>query len=276
MSTVSVVTGGAHSATSYTGSGAGLTNIPVSALAGSTPNNVVITNGSGGLTTASTLSTTLGGTGQNFSGVTGPSIVTITSGAAAATLAYSASATASTIVQRDGSANIVGAGGTFSSVTTPSIATSSGNLTLSPNSGTTSLGTGTLAFAPSAVAGGAVTMTSANVQTTNATATTLYSFTSASGGTHGTSYYFQCAITLADTTGGVNTGSYSFNFKAKNIGGTVTISGLASTESVLDSGLSTTSVSVTASSANIQIQVTGIASTTINWCGQFRISAQNF
>lgn len=60
-----------HRATTYTGQGTGLTQVPRTALQTSTPNTLVINNGVGNLATVATLSPALGGTGIDTSAATG-------------------------------------------------------------------------------------------------------------------------------------------------------------------------------------------------------------
>jgi hypothetical protein len=117
---------------------------------------------------------------------------------------------------------------------------------------------------------------SAFVATSNATATTLFTLATVSAGTHGTTYLINCNVSLGDVTGGVNTGTYQFQFKVKNIGGTLTLSSIISNTTILDGTLTNTAVSVSSSSANALVQVTGIAATTINWSGNFTITQVNF
>lgn len=62
---------GDHYADSYNGSGAGLVGITRAAIAAGTPNNVVINDGAGLLSSAATLSTALGGLGVNSSAFSG-------------------------------------------------------------------------------------------------------------------------------------------------------------------------------------------------------------
>lgn len=345
MTTITIDAGGPHTATTYTGVGSGLTGIPLSGLTSGTPNQVIISDGSGNLTGANQLSTTRGGigadssaftgvakvsagtwsastivnadvsavaaiarsklasgtashviindgsgvlsseaqlavsrggTGQDFSAVTGPVVATVTSGVFAATLTYATANTNNALVQRDGSGNVNASTGTFTSVVTPTVSTSSGNLTISPNTGITSFGTGSIQFVPATIAGGRFLITTANIQTTNATTTTLTALSTPSSGTNGTNYHVRAFISLGDATGASATATYLFSFKVKNIGGTLTATNLVNRESIVDNALNATAVSVTTGINVTNIRVTGIAATNINWCGRFQLTSQDF
>lgn len=120
------------------------------------------------------------------------------------------------------------------------------------------------------------TIQSSYVSTTNATPTTLFTLATVSAGSHGTTYLVTCNVSLGDVTGGTNTGTYQFQFKVKNIGGTLTLSTIINNISILDGTLTNTAVSITNSSENALVQVTGIAATTINWSGSYTITQVNF
>lgn len=245
-------------------------------IANGSANQVVINNGSGTLSSEAQLAVSRGGTGQNFSAVgTGLNVVTITSGVFSAGTQAVTTATPNTIVLRDGSGNIAIGSISASTVTTSTITTASGDLTINPV-GDVNFLTNALLFSSTTVAGGSASIYHANVQTTNAAATTIFSLVTASGGSNGTTYTLEATISLGDVTGGANTGSYRFLFKTKNIGGTITTSSIVSNVSILDGGLSATAVSTSTSGANVLVQVTGIAATTINWNGTFTITAQDF
>ena len=251
MSTNSINTGAAMTAPSYTststpgftGNGSGLTGLSSTAITLSSPNAAVITNASSQLSTEAQLATTRGGWGINPTTLSGAVVVT------AGTIgnqAYGSTNTASTLVLRDGSGNF-----------------SAGNVTVT-----------SLISSPNANAQSSTQ--TAYVSTANATATTLFTLVTASGGTHGTTYFVQGNISLGDVTGGVNTGTYQFQFKVKNIGGTLTLSSIINQITILDGGLTATLISLASSTPNVNVQVTGIASTTINWSGMFFVTQVNF
>jgi hypothetical protein len=240
------VTGSSFTATGtpgFIGDGSQLTNLNVVDLALNHADYAVITDSSSHLTTEQFLATSRGGFGINPTTLSGAVVV---NAGVIANVAYTNANTASTIVQRDASGNF-----TASNVTLT-------QLIETPN------------------ANGQTTIQSAYVSTAAATATTLLSIGTVSGGTHGTTYLITADISLGDVTGGVNTGSYQFTIKAKNIGGTLTISSLINEISILDGDLTTTSVSVTNATTNLLIQVVGTAATTIQWCGVFKIVQVNF
>lgn len=126
-------------------------------------------------------------------------------------------------------------------------------------------------------AAGQVSTRSAYVSTSSNTPTTIISIATTPGGNNGISYFITSDISLGEsTTGGGNTGSYQFQFKAKNLGGTLTISSIMDTTAILDGLLTGTSVSATASSQNILIQVIGLNSIIMHWLGYFVITQVSF
>lgn len=227
------------------------TNIASAAITGSNIANSTITNANivpATITGASIASATITSTNIGVAGVSNANLATLSTAGLvsnSATTATNAN-TASAIVARDASGNFIASNVTVT------------QLVESPN------------------ANGQFTIQSAFVTTANATPTTLLSLATVSAGTHGTSYLITVDISLGDVTGGVNTGSYQFQFKVKNIGGTLTISSLINDITILDGGLTATTVTVTSSSANVLVQVTGIAATSINWIGSFKITQVNF
>lgn len=302
MTSISEVINGSLTATSFTGSGAGLTNISRSSIAAGTLNFIVYNDATTGLlnqeqfvsaaqggtgidtsavsgiptissgtwSTTSTLSPTFGGTGQNFSGIgAGPFVVTISSGVFSANVGYTTANTANTLVERDGSSNI-----NVTTVTTATVA-STANLTLSPTGGNVLLGTSTLQQTPTTVAGSNVVFSSANVQTTNATATTLFSV-SALAGTNGGTYGVKATVSAAVVASGGATAMYVFYIKIKNEAGTVTSSGIAQITSINDAPLVSNPFSISIASTTASIQVTGIAATTINWVAAVCDVSQTF
>jgi hypothetical protein len=247
-----------------------------SKLAAGTASQVVVNNGSGVMTSEAQLAVSRGGTGQNFSAIgVGLNVVTVTSGVFAASTVATTAATASTIVLRDGSGNIAVNGLTLTTLTVGTITTASGDLTINPV-GDVQFGTNALLFAPTTVVGGSALQTHVNVQTTNATPTTLYTLATTSGGASGTTYHVRFEVALASVTGGSDTGTVSAQFKVKNIGGTVTVSTLVGAISILDGALTATAVDTSVSGANVLLRVTGIALTTINWIGRVQVLAQDF
>ena len=239
--------------------------ITLSKLAPLTASQAIISNASGVLISAATISTTLGGTGQNLSAIVGPSIITITSGVAAATLGYSTTSTASNLVQRDASSNI------FANVVnaTSINATTSLNIT-SSGSGQVNLGVMPLQLAPVTITGGNTYMISSNLQTTNATITAIYTYATASN----VCYIFQVFCTWG--TGSANSAVQTFYVKAKNTAGTVVVSALGSSSSTKDAALNTSSVTASASGTNVLINANGIAATTITWCLSAIVTTQTF
>ena len=238
-----------------------------SKIATGTANQIVVNNGSGALSSVAQITPSQGGTGIDLSGVTGPALVSVTGGVVS-TVNYGTAATGSTVVLRNGS-------GGFSAgpITTTSI-TSGGALSLGGTS--VNFNTAPVTFNPTTISGSLTTMLAADVQTTNTTATTLFTIATASTGTHGTTYMLKVQIALGDASGGVNTASYNFMFQAKNIGGTVTVSALVGYISVTEGTLSGTSVTATSSSANVLVQVNGLAATNINWSGFAMMTQQDF
>ena len=115
MTTISEVTTGDIFASSFNGSGTGITNLPLSGIATMTASYALQTNGSGIITAVQYLPNTMGGTGVNSSAFTGvakvaagvwsaSAIADVDIGASAA-IAFTkmAALTASSIVVTDGS-----------------------------------------------------------------------------------------------------------------------------------------------------------------------------
>lgn len=357
MSTSTFTVGGQVSASSFiatgsapgfSGDGSGLTNIPLANLATLTANNVLITNGTGAITTTSHLANNLGGTGIDSSALTG--VAKISSGTWSASTINASDITNNTITSSqiasgtiNGSniapATITGsniASGTVSgsniasntitgsniasntipnsalvtlstsglvsnSATTATSSNTANSIVARDGSGNINVGTVTntqLLQQPSAYANYIVR--SAYVQTTNATATTLYSFATSSNN----AYTFTITIVAVQTTSSVSgqsnpagqpnpvnqpnqsgqlnqlglSASYQFLFKVNNVGGTITISSITNLSSIIDIGLLLTgaSVAITSNNTNIIVQVTGTASTTIRWAGAFNIVGLQF
>lgn len=238
-----------------------------SKLASGTADHVLINDGSGVMSSEAVLNVSRGGTGQDFSGVgAGPFVVTASSGVLAASVGYGSATAANTIIQRDASQNFVANQATLATIA------STANLTLSPSGGFVDFGTSTARGTPTTIAGGQSTIVTVNVSTANATATTLYTLATATA----TSYAVSVILSLADTTGAANAGSYTFSYRSKNLAGTVTNSSVLSQSKSVDGTLSGTSVSLTTSGTNSLLQVTGLAATTIKWCAQIIVAQQAF
>jgi hypothetical protein len=276
MTTINLTVGGSLTATQFNGSGAGLTTIARTALALGTANQIVTNDGTGALSSTATIAPLNGGTGQDFSVIgAGPFVPTISSGVFSATLGYATASTASALVQRDGSSNIAVAGCTATSLTCPSITTASGDLTIGSTGGNVKLGTQVVNRVPATITGGVFNSYVANVATTNATLTTLFTLPTTSG-TNGTAYTIWGHVILGDTTSTTDIGSFSFEIRAKNLLTTVTVSTMASKNSILDTAVAATDVTATVSSENVLFQVTGVLATNINWAGHFNVLSQTF
>ena len=227
----------------FIGDGSALTNVPSSSIILNNPNYAVITDGTNNLTTEQFLAPVRGGFGLNPTTLSGSVVVTA---GVIGSVPVSNINTASSIVQRDASGNF-----------------SAGNVTVT-----------TLTETPNP--NGLYTLRSAYVATVNTTATPLFTLATTSGGTNGTAYLINAFISLGNVTTGLDTGTFTFQFKAKNIGGTLTLSNIVNQISILDTGLILATVSVATATTNVLIQVTGIAATTIQWCGKFDITQVNF
>jgi hypothetical protein len=246
--------------------------IAFSKMATLTASQIVVTNGSGVISTTATLSTALGGTGQNFSAIgAGPFVATVSSGAFAATLTYATSPTANALVQMNGSNAISVGAATVTTLNTTAIATTADLSITSSGSGSLNLGVVPLRQVPATIAGGAAFMITSNVATTNNTITTLYTLATASN----TVYTLDVTASWSIATTGVSA-SNSFLVKIKNVSGTLTVSALANNTSIKDATLNPTNISVTASGTNGLVQVTGLAATNMNWCANIQVVAQTF
>lgn len=247
-----------------------------SKIASGTSNNVIINDTNGVLSSEPQLAVSRGGLGQNFSGVgAGSYILTNSNGTFSCNTTYTPNPTVNTIMARDSGGNTSVVNLTASSVITSNITTSSGDLTLTPVGNNVSLGVKALRQTATTVTGGASGTYTANVQTTTATATSLFSYTTASG-PKGTNYHAMVQISLGDNTGGSDAAIISYNIRAKNLLGTLTAGTLIQKMISNDAGLSGIDVTVTANSQSLVFNVLGIASKTLNWCGTFRIVEQQF
>jgi len=238
-------------------------NIQRSKLAPGAPNAVVIDNGAGVMTTEAQLAVSRGGTGQDFSAVVGPAVISITAGAMSASLGYAMTATPATLAQRDG------AGSLF--VVDSVISGSSRANTIAPFSGNTvTFGTGagptftqTTTFKNERVvqfveAGSAVESFARTGQTIGATTTTLLTFATTLNSVHD----------IEATISGVNTSGVTATFiwraKGQNSGGVVTVN-LIDQKRQRAAPLATSTTTIGTSGANIIVQATGVALLTIKW-----------
>lgn len=221
------------------------------------PNQVIINDPFGVLVGENQLATVRGGTGQNSSAATG--VAKVTAGIwsfAPLTDADFGTITNLTVTQL-----------TANTIVSP------GDLTITPAGGDVFFGPTTIH--QSAVAGSDTAVYTTHVTTTNGLTTQLFILTTTSG-TNGTVYTINSTISLGDTTGGVDTGTYTFVGKAKNLLGVTSVSGMMQVGSILDGVLAGTSIGFIASGAGIRVRITGLAATTIQWTGRFEVTSQEF
>lgn len=248
-------------ATSYNGSGTNLVNLTGANVNMTAGNQVVLTAGASPfpLVSAAFLGVTNGGFGVNpltgLSSVITPGNTVVVSGGTLAMVPYTTAATPSALVQRD----------------------TNGGIAL--NGVTLSAGLGTFA------------LSNGYVQTTNATPTALFTFLTSStvtAGSQGTGYNISGEIVVGrvvttPTNPGddVACGIYNFFIKVKNLnnGVTTSVTGPFAFNSSLDTnlGLPTGANSVNAftftfTGQSLRVNVVGVASTTYNWYGSFRIT----
>lgn len=80
------------------------------------------------------------------------------------------------------------------------------------------------------------------------------------------SYSIICQASCVSTVDNTSTGAFRLFFKAKNIGGTVTIDNVATIlDSILDNPINTALIEAVASGTNININGIGLAGITIRW-----------
>jgi len=103
------------------------------------------------------------------------------------------------------------------------------------------------------------------VQTLDATPAALISFVT----TTDRAYTFSVAVSFGSVANG--TGSATFMFKSKNIGGTVTNDAKLLYTTSIDPALVGSSVGTGITGTTVEIVVTGLAATTIDWGGSARI-----
>lgn len=237
-----------------------------SKLAAGTAGHVVVNNGTTGvMTSEAQLNIARGGTGQDFSGVgAGPYVAQIASGTFSAVAAGS-SATAGTYVLRD-----VYGGAAFGPLTTPAISAIS-DLNLSSGTGVVNIAGAVLTYTPSVIPGGRVYRYAINGPVTGAAFTTLWYHAT----TAGTSYAVYARLTGIDVTGGVATVAVSFQYRAKNIGGTLTKVADQNTTVSSDSPLDATVARGAVSGVSLLVEVQGATARTVNWCGSIDVIEQS-
>lgn len=114
--------------------------------------------------------------------------------------------------------------------------------------------------------------TSSSITTTNNTPTTLVTVATATNNT----YYIRITASVADSTGGVNSGTYKYSAKVKNLAGVLTISSTYDVVTALDGTLSTTSIAFNSSGTSVLVQAVGLAATTLKWFAVAKIITQAF
>jgi hypothetical protein len=235
-----------------------------SKLAAGTANSVCINNGSGVLTDTLTLSTALGGTNADLSGVVGPAVITV-AGGVGGSVNYSTAATASTVVQRDGTGQIFGTTGQWSAgLLSNSLAPFSGT-TIALGAGTTILNN-SLDYSAQIISPSSFVRTYARgATTTNATPTTILLFPTSAN--TGYTIYLHAIARRGDTG---NVATFRTVVRAKNTGGTVSSTNVELTRS-REVGLSTTTAQPVVSGINLDFQVVGMAATTVQWAAEIVI-----
>jgi hypothetical protein len=343
MTTIVDTFGGLVVATTFSGSGASLTNIPFSAVTTGSTNSALWVNGAGAITATGPLPNTFGGTGADTSAFTGVAkvaagvwtassvvnadisataaiaftklatlavsgvvttdvsgVITATTGPLSrtlggtgvnlsaaipqfsilatnsaanvidATLTYGTTATANSLVQRDGSGNVA-----FGSISVNTI-TSTGSITFTPVGGNLFFGTNQTNWSASASANAWRVV--ATQTTTAATAATLLAITTTTG-TNGRAYALRGLVTCGNGATPFGTGSYSFLLKFKNIGSTLTSTGTLQLSSALDADLSAPAIggiSVSVATQTLNIQVTGKTGINLTWTGVFDLCSQSY
>lgn len=251
-------------------------NIARSKIAAGVADHVVINSGTGTLSSEAQLSVARGGTGGDFSGVgAGPFVLELSLGAFAATAA-TASAVPNTYVKRNGSADV-----SFSTVNLTGISSST-NVTITAtnqlNIVTPLIDTGAsiVTAAPASIPGGRVTTYINNLQTGDATFTTILSVPTSPGASSGTAYTCNVALACGDRTGGTASALITFKFRAKNVGGVLTVGGVSQILRQREAPLSTVNAQTGASGTNIVVQVRGIVGSFVDWSGRLEIVSQEY
>lgn len=152
---------------------------------------------------------------------------------------------------------------------------SDGAVNFSPANGEVDFDTSVICQSGNEVSGGRSCVFAANISTNSNTATTLFALPEISGEVN-VGFAIHGLITLCSISDGTSTGMFSFYAKGKYLAGAVSVSTFIQQGSILDSGLSTATVTATTSGQRILIQVIGIDQTIINWMGKFDVIRQNF
>lgn len=232
-----------------------LINVAGAVLSTGPPNEVLINDGTGHMSSEPLLATSRGGTGINSAAASGFAKVT------AGTWAVGP-------ISGDDLGNLTTL--TADQITTSTI-NSAGTLTVTAPV----IFTGDEHQIPSGVIGGDSATYAVNIGTLDATAATLFTLPTSSG-TNGATYTIRAIISLADVTGGANTGSYDFVAKCKNLLGSITVSNFVQQSSMLDGALVGTSITSAVVGSNVTIVVHGLAATHIIWIGRFDVLSQLF
>jgi hypothetical protein len=238
--------------------GHSLINVGGISITVGSPNEVIINDVAGALTSEPQLSTVRGGTGADTSALTG--VAKINAG----------TWTASLINDSDfGAINNFAA----TNISADTISSADDILFSAPN-GIFINSSGGLNKIISPLPGGLFTTYTNNILTTDSTPTALISFTTDTG-VNGACYSIQCVITLGNATT-AETGSYRFIIKCKNILGTVTVSNPVNVELILDGTLNGITVAPVSLGADIRIVVTGIVGNNITWAIKMDVLTQHF
>jgi hypothetical protein len=245
-----------------------------SKLANGAINQVVINDGSGVLSSEAQLGVSRGGTGQNFSAVAGPVVMTITGGVVSATLPYATTATATTLAERDGTGSLFMVDGSMSGQAKTN--------TIVPFSGTAiTVGTGsgpsytqTTTFKNDSITqfietGATITSFARDGQTVGASTATLLTFATTLNSVHD----FEATISGVDTAN-ANVATFVWRAKAKNSVGVVTVT-LIDQKRSRDAALATATTTIGASGSNVVVQATGIALLTIKWTTSVNVTTRS-
>lgn len=309
INTSAAVTAPSFTATStpgFTGNGSGLTGINPGNISLPDDNYVVITSATGSLTTEQYLSPSRGGTGVDSSAFNGVAVINdgswsaeqylspVNGGTGVNSSAFNGVAkvnagvwSASSIVDADISptanisdtklAIIATPGQVANSATTATSSNVANAIVARDSNG--NIVVNDITASEVIVTSGAIgqsSIQSGSFTTSNANVSNIFSLITSSGGIHGTNYLIYCNISLGNSTEGQDTGIYQFVVKAKNVGGTVTVSSPINIVSILDNTLSGTTVSTVIVATTVHIQITGLAATAIQWFGQFTVVQVNF
>jgi hypothetical protein len=108
------------------------------------------------------------------------------------------------------------------------------------------------------------------VTTGDATPTTIVSYTTASN------YAYTITVMVAYSLVGGSTGSFTFEYKCKNVAGVVTNSTSQMVSSAIDAALAGTNCATAISGVDTTIAGVGLAATSIKWNAHMRILAAPF